>query len=53
VALRDPADEGSARVPLLNGRQTLAGAPTAYVCERFACQMPTSDPEVLVRQLPS
>jgi uncharacterized protein YyaL (SSP411 family) len=53
VALRDPADEGSARVPLLNGRQTLAGAPTAYVCERFACQMPTSNPEVLVRQLPS
>jgi len=40
-------------VPLLNGRQTLAGAPTAYVCERFACQMPTSDPEALVRQLPS
>ena len=53
VALRDPADEGSARVPLLNGRETLAGAPTAFVCERFACKRPTSDPEILVEQLPS
>jgi uncharacterized protein YyaL (SSP411 family) len=25
--------------------------PTAYVCEGFTCQMPTTDPEVLARQL--
>ncbi len=55
VALGDPDDdEGTAaRVPLLNGRLIRAGAPTAYVCERFACQMPTSDPEILAQQLPS
>ena len=38
-------------IPLLAGRTQLDGEPTAYVCERFACKMPTTDPSVLAAQL--
>jgi uncharacterized protein len=30
--------------PLLEARETLDGAPTAYVCENFACRQPVTDP---------
>jgi hypothetical protein len=35
--------EGGGDVPLLEGREPRGGA-TAYVCERFACQAPVTDP---------
>jgi uncharacterized protein YyaL (SSP411 family) len=38
-------------VPLLTGRTPIEGMPTAYVCERFTCRLPTSDPAVLASQL--
>jgi uncharacterized protein YyaL (SSP411 family) len=41
-----PAGGGSA-VPLLEGRDPSAGAAWAYLCERFACQAPVSDPAAL------
>ena len=31
----------------------IGGKPTAYVCEHRTCQLPTSDPAVLARQLAS
>jgi uncharacterized protein YyaL (SSP411 family) len=37
--------------PLLEDKVAIRGRPTAYVCEHFACQAPTSDPEVLAAQL--
>ncbi|MGH2690159.1 MAG: thioredoxin domain-containing protein, partial [Actinomycetota bacterium] len=37
--------------PLLEGKTPLDGQPTAFVCEHFACQAPTTDPNVLARQL--
>ncbi len=40
-----------ALVPALAGKRALAGAPTAYVCERGRCELPTSDPDVLRQQL--
>jgi uncharacterized protein len=37
--------------PLLQDKVAIRGQPTAYVCEHFTCQAPTSDPEVLAAQL--
>ncbi|MCI0410892.1 MAG: thioredoxin domain-containing protein, partial [Acidobacteria bacterium] len=38
-------------VPLLQGKVARKGQATAYVCEQRVCALPTSDPEVFVRQL--
>ncbi len=39
------------RLPLLEGRQKIDGAATAYVCENYVCQLPVTDPQALARQL--
>jgi uncharacterized protein YyaL (SSP411 family) len=39
--------------PLLNDRPLIDGQPTAYVCQNFTCGQPTTDPEVLLRQIES
>jgi len=36
-------DGGESVVPLLDGRTLVDGAPAAYVCEHFACQLPVTD----------
>jgi uncharacterized protein YyaL (SSP411 family) len=52
VAGRSPEDEEAANlVPLLAERPTREGRATAYVCEGYACQNPTTDPEELAGQL--
>ena len=43
--------EGGDLTPLLRDRPAREGRPTAYVCERFVCGAPTSDPAELARQL--
>jgi uncharacterized protein len=54
VAGRAPEDEESAGVvPLLADRPAHDGGATAYVCEGYACQMPTTEPEELAVQLVS
>jgi uncharacterized protein YyaL (SSP411 family) len=38
-------------IPLLLDRPVIDHRPTAYVCVHFACQRPTTDPQVLAEQL--
>ena len=45
------AGEGDGLTPLLADRPALDGRATAYVCERFVCQAPTTDRDELLRQL--
>jgi uncharacterized protein len=52
VVGRAPEDEEApGLVPLLAEREAREGRATAYVCEGYACQNPTTDPEELAGQL--
>jgi uncharacterized protein YyaL (SSP411 family) len=52
LAAAAPGDDLAAKtVPLLEGRDALNGKPAAYVCERFVCQRPVSEPRELAAQL--
>jgi hypothetical protein len=44
-------DEHAAVAPLLKDKRAIGGRPTAYVCERRVCELPTSDPAVLAEQI--
>jgi uncharacterized protein len=44
-------DEEPASSPLLEGRTTLDGAPTAYVCRAYACRLPVTKPEGVREEL--
>ena len=37
----------AAGVPLLEGKDLVRGKPAVYLCERFACQAPVTDPSLL------
>ena len=45
------AEAQQRRVPWLAGKRALGGSPTAYVCERGRCDLPTSDPRVFRKQI--
>jgi uncharacterized protein YyaL (SSP411 family) len=51
VAQPDRVDALSAQIPLLAGRTQQNGAPTAYVCQNYTCQLPVTEPEALAGQL--
>ncbi len=46
-----PGADGAHLTPLLEGRGTLDGHATAYVCEHFACQQPVTDVDALNTQI--
>jgi uncharacterized protein len=50
VAAPDDADAAGA-IPLLRDRPQVDGRATAYVCERFTCKLPITDPAGLRREL--
>jgi len=43
VVAAGPSEE----VPLLAGKKLVDGRPAVYVCERFACKTPVTEPEEL------
>jgi len=48
---RADADAAAQTIPLLQDRPMLDGKATAYVCQNFTCQLPTTEPAELARQL--
>jgi uncharacterized protein YyaL (SSP411 family) len=42
---------GARLFPLLENKTSLKGKPTAYVCKKRVCKLPTSDPELFARQI--
>jgi uncharacterized protein YyaL (SSP411 family) len=53
LALREPSagEEAAETVPLLAERTQVEGRATAYVCQRFACRRPVTEPEALEEEL--
>ena len=51
VGCADGEPAARAGVPLLESRPAVGGKATAYVCQRYVCRSPTTDPEELARQL--
>ena len=52
LAFRSEDDAAAADlVPLLAGRATISGSATAYVCQRFTCKLPVTEPSALQAQL--
>jgi hypothetical protein len=48
MAVAPSGDERAAlAIPLLRDRDAKGGRPTAFVCERFACRLPVSEPDAL------
>ncbi len=43
VALFDTASDGRMDTPLFEGRKSVGGVATAYVCENYACKKPMTD----------
>ena len=51
VVLSDSPETDAGIIPLLDNRNRIDGKPTAYVCENFVCQKPTTEMDVLVKDL--
>jgi uncharacterized protein len=47
IAISDQAAAAASGSPIVQGRTQRNGRATAYVCERYACQNPVTDPDAL------
>jgi uncharacterized protein len=51
LVVASPGSSLAGRIPLLEGRGTIDGAATAYVCRNGVCDLPVTTPDSLRRQL--
>lgn len=52
IAARDPTDPTPITgLKLLENRQMLDSRPTVYICQRYSCQQPVTEPAALEKQL--
>ena len=51
VAAATAGSAASVGLPLLTERPAVDGKPTAYVCRRYLCQLPVTEPAALATQL--
>ncbi len=51
LALAEPDDAGAGQIRLLEGKTTVAGKATVYVCESFTCKQPVNNPADLEKTL--
>lgn len=51
VALAEPDASDNEQIPALEGRTLIDGVAAAYVCVNYACQLPTTDKEIMLRQI--
>ncbi|MBW2456791.1 MAG: thioredoxin domain-containing protein [Deltaproteobacteria bacterium] len=51
VVSGQPSAALAARVPWSQNKPARRGKPTAYVCKRGSCELPTGDPQVFAKQL--
>ena len=53
VGVGNPSSPPLGNSPLLEQRVMQDGAPTAYVCQHYVCQLPVTTAEALAAQLDS
>jgi uncharacterized protein YyaL (SSP411 family) len=53
VIVGAPQSTADPTLPLLTKRAMIEGRPTAYICQNYICQLPTTNPEVMSKQLDS
>jgi uncharacterized protein YyaL (SSP411 family) len=46
-----PPGEAPCGIPLLKGSRTLVNKPTAYVCRKYICNLPITDPDQLRKEM--
>ncbi len=52
IVVSAPQDAADASPwPVFQGRATIDGQPTAYVCRNYACQLPTTNPDTMLSQV--
>ena len=51
TAVAEITEATTGRIPLFEGRSSIDGKPTAYVCKRGVCRLPVTSPEALLEEL--
>ena len=46
-----PGEQLAGWLPFIQGMHPIDGKATAYVCENYSCQLPTTDPDHVARLL--